>query len=339
MALVTVLLPVFNGQAFLAAALESLVNQTFRDVEIMVIDDGSTDRSLAIAEWYQRADPRIRIFSKPNSGLVDTLNYGLCRLNSPYVARMDADDVSFRHRIEEQLEYIRLTRFDAISCGFVSIDGKNAIRDYHVPRPVSQTNEWWLPAMEPYLPHPFLFFRTESVLRIGGYRFVLHSEDADLYWRLLQVGRIDNMPELLGKYRVHANSISSADLRNARIQSVFAQLAAISYQRCKAGKGDITFNVGLKHAKELASGLESLCDAFVDQLTSEEFNYLCAASGLKLLEHAFWRPYEIEPIDVDFTKYYLNKANFVHSQNRKDAEWTVSSTYARLEKKAKAEVK
>ena len=336
MALVSVLLPVFNGADYLAQAIESLISQTFRDMRILLLNDGSTDHSLRIARWYARMDSRITVFDKPNTGLVDTLNFGLTRVESEFVARMDADDICFRSRIEEQLDYIRFSGCDAISCGFIAIGPTGEIRNHHIPRDTQHCNEWWLPALEPYLPHPFLFFRTEAVLRRGGYRYVLHAEDADLYWRLMEHGPIGNMPSLLGNYRVHAASVSAASVGNARVQAMFSQACAISRQRRVAERPDLVFNIGLAEAKHMAHSLEDVCLAFRPQLSVTEYHHLCAASGLKLLEAASWRPYEVDMVDVDFTRYYLNKIAYLHPANRQDAVETLNNAQWRLQEKLKA---
>lgn len=101
--LVSIVLPVFNGEPFLDTAVRSLLDQTHTDFEIIAIDDGSTDNSLAILRAAQREDPRIRIVSRENRGLVATLNEGLELARGRFVARMDADDIAYPERLAAQL--------------------------------------------------------------------------------------------------------------------------------------------------------------------------------------------------------------------------------------------
>ncbi len=324
------LLPVCNGAAYIAAAIESILAQTFRDLRILVIDDGSTDTSRRIARWYARMDARLTVFEKPHTGLVDTLNYGLTRVESPFVARMDADDIAFRGRIEQQLEAIRFSGCDAISGGFIAIGPRGELGEVYLPDDVTLCDPSWLPAKEPYLPHSCLFFRTAAVLRLGGYRFVLHAEDADLYWRLIEHGHIDNIPDVLGKYRQHGASVSGRDVGHGRVQAVFSQAAAISRMRRVAGLPDLAFTIGLAEAQALSASLEDLCLALCPQLAVEEYHHLCAASGLKLLQLARWRPYEIAMADVDFTRCCLDRVADLRVQNRQDAMALLESTQWRL---------
>ena len=90
---ITVAMSVYNGAAFLAPAIESVLAQTFADFEFLVLDDGSTDTSRAIAEGYAARDARIRIISRPNRGLVVSLNELFAEARAPVVARFDAHDI------------------------------------------------------------------------------------------------------------------------------------------------------------------------------------------------------------------------------------------------------
>jgi glycosyltransferase involved in cell wall biosynthesis len=101
--LVTVLLPVYNAAPFLAAAVQSILTQTYREIEVLAIDDGSTDASLSILESFAAQDRRVRFLSRENRGLVATLNEGLDLANGPLIARMDADDVAYPHRFAIQV--------------------------------------------------------------------------------------------------------------------------------------------------------------------------------------------------------------------------------------------
>ena len=101
--LVSVLLPVYNAGPYLAAALGSILRQDYDRLEVIAIDDGSTDNSLEILERYRRADNRVSVISRENRGLVATLNEGLRLAQGELVARMDADDVAYPWRLSRQV--------------------------------------------------------------------------------------------------------------------------------------------------------------------------------------------------------------------------------------------
>ena len=104
---ITVLLAVYNGQEYLRAAIESVLGQTFPNFEFLIIDDGSIDGSLNIVREYARRDGRIRIITRPNKGLTNTLNEGISLARGEYLARMDADDICMPRRFERQLGYMK----------------------------------------------------------------------------------------------------------------------------------------------------------------------------------------------------------------------------------------
>ena len=120
MAKVSVLLPVFNACRGIARAVESILRQTLIDIELIVVDDGSTDETLAILERFD--DSRLRIIRQDRSGVAVAANIGLKAANAGVIARMDADDYSHPDRLESQLEWLRLGDFDAVGCQIRILD-------------------------------------------------------------------------------------------------------------------------------------------------------------------------------------------------------------------------
>src|ERR1700749_991871 len=98
---VTILVPVYNGASHLAETLNSLLAQTYKDFELLIIDDGSTDDSAAIIKSF--SDPRIRLIQQENKGLCSTLNRGIQEARGEYIARSDHDDISFPHRLDREM--------------------------------------------------------------------------------------------------------------------------------------------------------------------------------------------------------------------------------------------
>jgi glycosyltransferase involved in cell wall biosynthesis len=104
--LVSVILPVYNAETYIAEAIESILTQSYKNLELILINDGSTDRSLDIMQSY--ADIRIQIISRENRGLVASLNEGIMKAKGKYIARMDADDISLPKRFEEQVAFLEM---------------------------------------------------------------------------------------------------------------------------------------------------------------------------------------------------------------------------------------
>ena len=105
--LISVCMAVYNAERYVAEAVESILNQTFGDFEFLILDDGSTDGSLDILRRYAERDPRIRLTSRPNQGLVASLNELVDQARGEFIARMDADDVSLPERFQREVDYLR----------------------------------------------------------------------------------------------------------------------------------------------------------------------------------------------------------------------------------------
>ena len=103
---ISVLMPVYNAERFVAEAVQSILSQTFGDFEFIIIDDGSSDGSLEILRRFERADSRIRLSSRPNTGYTVALNEMLAMASGQFVARMDADDVAMPQRLQKQVDYL-----------------------------------------------------------------------------------------------------------------------------------------------------------------------------------------------------------------------------------------
>lgn len=230
------------------------------------------------------------------------MNAGLERCTAPLVARHDADDLAFPDRIARQVEFLR-AHPDVVAAGANAeqIDGDGRRLNFvtqFVADPVGDPA--FLPAHEPYLLHPFLLVRREALAAVGGYRPVWHAEDVDLYWRLAHHGRLANIVEPLGEYRIHAGSVSSVSVVNGRIQAVASQLAALSELRRRRGEADLEFRREDVDMFKAAEGLEAMVDAAVGRydLSPQEREHLRLASSLKLMEMASYRPYRLQPKDV-----------------------------------------
>ena len=300
-AAIDVLIPAYNAERTLEASIRSIQDQTVRDIRIIVVDDGSTDRTGELLRAIAAKDARVAVISTPNRGIVAALNLALDRSDAPIIARHDADDIAFPDRFARQLAYLDADP-GRIAVGseahHILADGRRVGRTHFTleqePDPAA------LPAVEPYLLHPFLMIRGSAMRAAGGYRHVLHAEDSDLYWRLLSQGRLYNPPDLMGEYRIHAGSVSSVSVHSGRVGSAYAELAALSFRRREAGHPDIDFPADALARMGQLRGMQEIVDHLSGQLRTDEREHFGLAVAAKLLVNASYRPYQLEIDDCRF---------------------------------------
>lgn len=207
---ISVLMPVYNAEKYLAAAVESILNQTFREFEFLMIDDGSTDRSLAILQRYAARDARIRLSSRANTGYVVALNEMLALAQGEFIARMDADDVALPDRFARQVEFLR-AHPEVVCVGGAQdwIDEAGRVL-FHcdVQETDAEIQQLALTGQTP-INHPSALIRRAAMLQVGGYDVELHpAEDLDLWLKLGEVGGLANLKDTVTLYRQHTHSES-----------------------------------------------------------------------------------------------------------------------------------
>jgi GT2 family glycosyltransferase len=207
---VSVVIPVMNGEAWLAAAIESVLFQTLTDFELIIVDDGSTDASPDIIAAMRARDARIRAVRQPRQlGLVRALNAALAVARTPLLARLDADDLALPQRLAVQVRQFS-ERPDLVLLGSWAekIDDSGRRIGEARPEPDPGRLALILQRRNPFV-HSSVMMRTAVVKRLGGYREAfLGAEDFDLWLRLSERGVIANLPETLVRYRVHGGSFS-----------------------------------------------------------------------------------------------------------------------------------
>ncbi|MCX4327471.1 MAG: glycosyltransferase [Lachnospiraceae bacterium] len=218
--LVTVIMPVYNAEKYLAEAIESILGQTYGDFEFIITNDGSTDNSLNIIKEYAGKDNRIRVVSRENKGLVYTLNEQINIADGKYIVRMDADDISGKERICKQVDYMEKNpgiylagcHYDMLVEPGTDEEIVKCIR--RVNKVVNKFNDK-IPQhmfLGYVLIHPTWIFRKELINLIGGYGEYKHFEDGEFLFRTLASGyRIGTVPEKLFQYRVYNSSKSGND--------------------------------------------------------------------------------------------------------------------------------
>lgn len=205
---ISVVLPAYNAEPFVETAITSILKQTFGDFELIVIDDGSTDKTLEILQQLSEQDKRINVISRPNKGLVATLNEGIKLSNGKFVARMDADDISHPERFERQIEFLKSNRdYAVVGTGYEFI---NEYGTFIKSRTVL-TNAELIKAgllFGNQLCHPSVMINMELVGKDFQYRDFQAAEDYEIWCRLAEIYKVTNIPDILLKYRVLNTSIS-----------------------------------------------------------------------------------------------------------------------------------
>lgn len=214
---ISVLLPVYNCELYIKGAIDSILNQTFSDFELLVIDDASTDKTVEIIKSYN--DIRINLTQKPkNLGYTDSLNYGLSCAKGEYIARMDGDDFSLPTRFEKQVVFLD-AHPETVLCG-----ANYSIIDSEITTQLPQNNDEIQIQFirNNCIAHPVVMLRN-SVLKANKICYDVNkepAEDFDLWVRLLNYGKLHNLPEVLLKYRVHQKQVSNLQSEKQRNVSV-----------------------------------------------------------------------------------------------------------------------
>jgi len=207
---ISVTMPVFNAEKYLAESVESILNQSFQDFEFIIIDDSSTDRSLEIMNQYGNMDNRIKVLqNKYAKGVVGASNTGLEASQGKYIARMDADDVSLPDRFEKQHRFME-SHPEVAVCGTWADTFGQKTKLMKLPETDAEIKTVLL--FFCCMIHPSVMMR-QDFLRAHqlSYRELFDTaEDYDLWARALDYTQFHNIPEALLKYRVHATQITCA---------------------------------------------------------------------------------------------------------------------------------
>jgi glycosyltransferase involved in cell wall biosynthesis len=229
--LVSVLLPVRDAAPFLAGCMASLERQTMRDFEVIAVDDGSTDGSSEALDEWAASDLRVRVVHREHQGLVATLNAGLELCRSPFVARMDADDVSHPRRLELQLREMKELPWVGVVSSFVRHFPWHGVGEGF------RVYERWLNSLvtpeliardrfvESPVAHPSVLVRREVLQMAGGYQETEGPEDFDLWLRLIEAGVcFSKVDRYLYFWREHVERLTRVDGR----------YSVENFHRCKA---------------------------------------------------------------------------------------------------------
>lgn len=207
--IVSVVMSVHNGQDFLRDAIDSILRQTFSDIEILIVDDASTDATRDILASF--SDPRVRLFfSESNRGLTRNLNHLIREARGVYIARMDHDDISLPHRLAQQVSFLdRNQEIGLVGASAELIDALGRKLGV-VSKPETHEEIVAHFVHSNCVIHPTAMIRRTVLDRVGlydeGFRY---AQDYDLWLRISEISRVHNLPDVLLRYRVHAGQISA----------------------------------------------------------------------------------------------------------------------------------
>lgn len=222
-------MPVYNCERYVAAAIESILSQTYVDFELLILEDGSSDATAEISREFAARDPRIRLLAGGgNKGIVARLNEGVEAAQASIIARMDGDDISLPHRFETQMRVLEAEP-DLVLLGsrVVIIDPEGApICEMGDALTHEEIDGGLMGRQGQLVYHPSVMMRKADVEAVGGYREQFnYVEDLDLFLRLAERGRLRNLEEPLLHYREHFQKTGAVRLQEqeARIGLILAE--------------------------------------------------------------------------------------------------------------------
>lgn len=316
--LVTILMPVHNGAEHLLEALQSLLEQSLEDFELLLVDDASTDNSVALAESIH--DPRLRILrSQERVRLSGALNLGLDQAQGRYIARMDADDLCHPDRLLFQAQFMEEHPHVGICGTWIRYFGKsrNVLK-----RPLTHEAICAFTLFDSPFAHPSVFLRRELLeqhqLRFDGSYFP--TEDFELWTRLLPLTQAINLPSVLLNYRVHDKSLTGADWSAMDVQAV----RVIESQLRKLGLSPS--EAELRFHRQLTMGRLTMTDGLLEQTEAWLLQLIQAnhaanrytQAGLSAVVAGFWAQACLHTARLGFwvTNRYARSTLAAHDPNR-----------------------
>lgn len=202
--LVSVIIAVNNGEKYITEAVNSILNQTYHNLEVIIIENCSNDNTLKTIEKIK--DNRIKIYNTNICQLAFNLNYGLMVSKGEYVARIDADDVAMPDRIEKQLKCLIEYNYDIVGSNLELIDDIGKTIGYKI-YPENNNDIRRKMYFSNSIAHPSVMYRKSTILKVGGYVNGLVTQDHDLWIRLMRDKNVIfyNIQENLTKYRIHGS--------------------------------------------------------------------------------------------------------------------------------------
>lgn len=230
--IISVVMPVYNAGAFLAEAIESILNQSYKNFEFIIVDDASTDASGKILNRYARKDARIHVYrNQTNQGVSKTMRKALSHARGTFIARMDADDIANSHRLEKQIKYLRKNK-ETVAVGgqCILIDHKGRrVGEKNFPLSFEDIQAYiftFIPVQQPTLMIALNRLPKDIALYENGYNT---AEEVELLFKLFSYGKVENMADVLLKYRLHTQNTSFANIKQTYLLTLLSRVKAVAY--------------------------------------------------------------------------------------------------------------
>lgn len=228
---VSVIMPVYNAGDFLVQSIESILKQTYKNFEFIIIDDASTDSSYQILKKFKKRDKRIRIFriAKKNIGVSETVKYAITKAKGDFIARMDADDVAIKTRISKQVVFLLKNRNTVAVGGQCSIINKNGevIGEKIFPTKFKEIYSYifkFVPLQQPTL----MIARKRLPKDFEFYHDGLDTaEELELLFKLFQYGKVENLGDIVLLYRLHDKNTSLKDIKKTFLYTLLSRFRAV----------------------------------------------------------------------------------------------------------------
>ena len=204
---ISVIMPVYNGEKYLKEAIESILDQTFRDFEFIIINDGSTDKTAEIIKSFN--DARIQLINQKNAGIILSLNRGISESRGKYIARMDADDISLPERLEKEYRFLEQNpKYGIVGTTFLIINKNNQVIGVNAVLLENEDLKKEI-IIETTFGHGTVMMRKSVLDTVGYYNpKALHAEDFDLWTRFAEKSKMANLSEVLYLWRDNPQGIS-----------------------------------------------------------------------------------------------------------------------------------
>ena len=226
---ISIILSVYNSEKYLKDSINSILRQTFKNFEFLILNDGSTDNSDKIIRFFKKKDKRIKYFKRKNHGLTKSLNFLIKKTKSNIIARQDADDISDINRLKLQFNFLKKNKNCILlgSNGFKIDKNKKIIGNINLPLENIKLKKKLL--FQNTFIHSSIMIRKETLKKINFFNEKFYySQDYDCWCRASLLGEIYNLKERLVKLRIHDSSITTT---KAKLQNWYAAQASINHLR------------------------------------------------------------------------------------------------------------
>lgn len=226
--IVSVVMSVYNDEKYVSLAIDSILNQSHKNFEFIIINDGSTDETLEILKEYEAKDSRIVLIDQENKGLTKSLNIGIKKANGKYIARMDSDDISHPQRLQKQVEFLEINQeYGLVGTNVEKIDANGNHIEFNTTKYTNEGIQKTLYTRNCFA-HGSVMINKELVAKDLYYdEEFKYAQDYRLWAKIAKKFKVANLQDSLYKLRLHENSISKEKIEQ---QSIYAGIVAYKFE-------------------------------------------------------------------------------------------------------------